>query len=230
MKSKKNILIVAAHPDDELLGCGGTVLKLKKVGYHVTSLILGEGATSRSNHQKSDVKKLRKDALKANQLIGIEKVHFADFTDNRFDSISLLKVIKLVEKYIARYSPEIIFTHHQHDLNIDHRITFQAVLTACRPVPGFKHPDIYSFEIPSSTDWNEIHQMNAFVPNVFVNIKDEIEKKMAALACYKTEMRPYPHSRSIEGIRILAQFRGIRVGLEYAEAFQLIRSLHLSIA
>jgi LmbE family N-acetylglucosaminyl deacetylase len=221
----KTILIIAAHPDDELLGCAGTVRKYIKRGYKTVSVILGEGMRSRGKITDSSLKKLKADACNANKKVGIDKVCFESLPDNQFDSVPLLKIIKIVEKYFAQYSPDIIFTHFAHDLNVDHRLTFQAVMTACRPQPGFKHPDIYSFEVPSSTDYNEIDIQNVFVPNTYIDINEEIDLKLSALALYKTEMKEYPHSRSIEGIKIMAQSRGAKVGLRFAEAFQLVRSV-----
>ncbi len=221
----KNVLIIAAHPDDELLGCAGTVHKLIKNGSKATSLILGEGMKSRGNIEESMLKGLRADTVMANKEIGITKVHFEQLPDNQFDSLPLLEVVKVVEKYVDEIKPDIIFTHFGGDLNIDHRMTFEAVLTACRPQPGFHHPEIYCFEVPSATDYHEIGQCNAFVPNVHVDIEDEINVKIKALAHYQTEMRPFPHSRSLEGIKILAQARGVRVGCAYVEAFVLVRKI-----
>ncbi|MBU0469185.1 MAG: PIG-L family deacetylase [Candidatus Omnitrophica bacterium] len=224
MKSK-NILIIAAHPDDELLGCAGTVNKFIKNKYEATSLILGEGLGARGKASAGKLKTLKDHSKKANKIIGVNHVLFENLPDNMFDSVPLLKITKIVEKHILKLSPDIIFTHFENDLNIDHRLTFSAVMTACRPQPGFKHPDIYSFEIPSSTDYGDFSLKNAFVPNTYFDIKDEIELKLSALKEYKTEMRDYPHTRSIEGINLLAKYRGLKVGLEFAEAFQLVRKV-----
>ncbi len=179
--------------------------------------------TSRGKVAQKAVNQLHRDALKANHLIGIKTVHFENLPDNQFDSVPLLEVVKRVEKYITQYKPDIVLTHFAGDLNIDHEITFKAVMTACRPQPQFKHPDIYTFEIPSSTDYGECLGSNHFVANVYVDVAQTIDLKIKALACYSSEMRPFPHSRSLEGIRTLALYRGIKVGLFFAEAFQLIR-------
>src|SRR6185503_7438626 len=221
----KTILIIAAHPDDELLGCAGTVCKYIEQGYKAVSVILGEGMTSRGESFRSKLKELQGHAQLANKTIGIKTVHFESFPDNQFDSRPLLEIIKVVEKYVAKYKPSIIFTHFDGDLNVDHYQTFQAVMTACRPQPGFDHPDIYCFEVPSSTDYNDIRQETAFVANVYEDISATIDLKIKALAHYKTEMRDYPHSRSLEAIRILAQYRGVKVGLKFAEAFKLVRKI-----
>lgn len=225
MNNKKTILIIAAHPDDELLGCAGTVHKYVQQGATAVSVILGEGLRARGKASGKQLTELKKHAVDANAKIGISKVYFESLPDNQFDSVPILKIIKIIEKYIGQYSPDVIFTHFSNDLNVDHQLTFKAVMTACRPQPGFKHPDIYCFEVSSSTDYALISVHNAFVPNVYVNIENEIDVKLAALAKYKTEMRSFPHTRSIAGVKILAQCRGVAVGLKFAEAFQLIRRI-----
>ena len=225
MKDKKIILIIAAHPDDELLGCAATVYKYVQQGATAVSVILGEGLRARGKASGKQLSELKKHAIDANAKIGVSKVHFDNLPDNQFDSVPILKIIKIIEKYIAKYSPDIVFTHFSNDLNVDHQLTFKAVITACRPQPGFKHPDIYCFEVPSSTDYALISMHSAFVPNVYINIENEIDIKLAALAKYKTEMRSFPHTRSIAGIKILSQYRGVAAGLKFAEAFQLIRRI-----
>lgn len=224
MKDKK-ILVIVAHPDDELLGCGGTLEKLTP-NNKVYVFILGGGITSRKvQDAKAQLQKLKENAINAQKILGIESCEFRDLPDNNFDKITLLEIIKTVGSYIDKINPDVIFTHHHSDLNIDHRLTFQAVLTHCRPQPNFKHPDIYCFEIPSSTDWQVLTGENMFKPNVFINISDTIEKKIEALKHYKSEMREYPHSRSLKSVKIMAQDWGRKVGKEYAEAFELIRSV-----
>ena len=225
MRKRKTVLIIAAHPDDELLGCAGTVRKYVEEGWEAVSLILGEGLRSRGKAGVSKIKELKRHALAANAQIGISEVCFEGLPDNSFDSIPLLTIIKKVEKYVARFSPDVIFTHFAKDLNIDHRLTFQAVMTACRPQPGVKHPEIYCFEVPSSTDYGQFSPDNAFSPNTFINIEKEIDLKLKALSNYTTEMRSAPHSRSLAGIKVLAQYRGAMAGLRYAEAFLLIRKI-----
>jgi len=224
----KKILIVAAHPDDEVLGCGGTVARLVKEGYEAYTLILGEGITSRDrsrNRKKrlQDIKKLKDQIYKANKILGIKKVFTFDFPDNRFDSVDFLDIVKTIEEIKNELKPEIIFTHSKSDLNIDHRITYQAVITATRPMKNETVKSIYAFEILSSTEWN---YPLSFSPNVYFNIEDTLDLKLQAMAEYKSELREYPHPRSLEGIKIKAKQRGMEVGFCYAEAFELIRRVY----
>lgn len=221
---KNNILIVAAHPDDEVLGVGGTILKHVKNGDEVNILILGDGESSRK--VGADISKREKQCQKVAGKLGVKKVYLERFPDNAFDSISLLEITKKVELIINRLKPHIIYTHHAYDLNIDHRLTFQAVLTACRPQPNFFVKKILTFEILSSTEWQIKDGNNIFCPNEYSNIGNFIDKKIEVLRIYKDELREYPHPRSIEGVKILAQYRGLEVGYRYAEAFRIVRLLN----
>lgn len=223
------ILCIAAHPDDEVLGCGGTMAKLSAQN-EIYSLILGEGITSRdeSEKQKNDeLKSLNENMLAANKILGIKQVFTENLPDNKFDTVPLLTIIKIIEKYITKIKPEIVYTHHKGDLNIDHRITFDAVLTACRPIENMPVKKILSFEIPSSTEWNSYSMINSFNPNVFEDISKTVDKKLDAMSAYKNEVRLNPHPRSLEKIKALAEIRGAASGLNYAEAFMLIRELRM---
>jgi len=148
----KKILIVAAHPDDEVLGCFGTVAKLIKEGYKAYTLILGEGKTSRDEkrvveNRKEEIDVLNSEIMNANNSIGIKKVFVESFPDNRFDSVDLLDIVKVVSKVKEEVQPDIIFTHYANDLNINHRITYQAVITATRPMENECVKELYSFEV-----------------------------------------------------------------------------------
>ncbi len=227
---KRKILIVAAHPDDEVLGCGATIAKLARQGHEAYTLILGEGKTSRQPDCKAaslrrEINGLKKETEKANGLLGVKKVFWSSFPDNRFDSVSLLDIVKEIEKIKERIRPEIIFTHHAGCLNIDHEITFRAVLTAARPTKSETVKDIYSFEVPSSTEWNSYSKETAFIPNVFSDVDDTIDIKIRAMAEYKSELREYPHPRSLQHIKEIAKVNGTKAGLEYSENFVLIRSV-----
>ena len=221
------VLVVAAHPDDEVLGCGGTIAKLSP-NVDIYTLILGEGITSRDisdEEKKEELKELKKQSEEANKILGVKKVFFENFPDNKFDTVPLLDIIKRIEDYISKIKPDIIYTHHYGDLNVDHRITFNAVLTACRPQENSIVKMIYTFEVLSSTEWNNQTQCNIFIPNTYIDILKTIDKKLEAMQCYKGEIRDYPHPRSLEGMKILAQKRGLEVGLKFAEAFCLLREI-----
>ncbi|MBA7694005.1 N-acetyl-alpha-D-glucosaminyl L-malate deacetylase 1 [subsurface metagenome] len=219
-----NVLVIAAHPDDEVLGCGGTIAKHVQSGDEVYCLILGEGVVAREGNQALIEKKvLKQSASKAAEVLGIKELVFKNFPDQRLDTVPLLEVIKSVEEVKQRIKPDIIYTHHQGDLNIDHQITFKAVLTACRPMKDETVREIYSFEVPSSTEWNSPDTHNYFMPNVFVDITGTFDKKIEALKAYQGEIRQYPHPRSTEALEIIAKRWGVSVGRELVEAFRLIR-------
>jgi LmbE family N-acetylglucosaminyl deacetylase len=196
----KKILIIASHPDDEVLGCFGTVARLIKEGYEAYTLILGEGKTSRDEqrvieNKKDEIAELNIEIQKANDIIGIKKVFIESFPDNRFDSVDLLDIVKIISKVKEEVQPDIIFTHFGNDLNIDHRITYQAVLTATRPMEDEYVKEIYSFEILSSTEWN---YPLSFSPDTFFDISDTIDLKIKAMKEYTSELCKYPHPRSLK--------------------------------
>ncbi len=222
----EKILVFAAHPDDELLGIGGTVRKLANEGKEVRAVILAEGITSRSEKRSdadaSELAELKKDAEKAAKIIGYKSIEFCGFPDNRMDSMDLLDIIKVISKYVEKYKPDTIFTHHHGDLNIDHRLTHEAVLTACRPTGDYCVKRIYTFEIPSSTEWNYSYA-EPFTPNVYYDVTDTINSKIEGMACYRSESTKYPHPRSSEALLSLGRYRGSNVNYDMAEAFMLIR-------
>ena len=219
MKNKK-ILVVAAHPDDEILGCGGTISKLKNENY-IEVMFMTNGVSSRGNDKKQ-IQRRRKACLNLFRYLSLPAPTICNFPDNQMDKIPLLKVIKKIEKKIKTYKPDTIITHYSHCLNIDHRITFDAVTTACRPVNGLSVKKILSFEIPSSTDWALFKGKN-FQPNYFVDISKHLKNKINLIKFYKEELRNYPHSRSIAAIKALASVRGVSCGVKYAEGFYLNR-------
>ena len=218
----KKILVVAAHPDDEVLGCGGTIARHASVGDTVSVLLLSEGATSREpTDAEGDVSALRRAAVEASRTLGAVEPRFCGFPDNRLDTVPLLDVIKAIEVVVDAIEPEIVYTHHQGDLNVDHRIAHQAVATACRPLPGASVNGIYAFEVVSSTEWQT--SMSSFRPNRWINIKPFLHRKLRALEAYSSEMRPFPHARSFEAVDALARVRGASAGLEAAECFMVVR-------
>ena len=223
-------LVIAAHPDDEVLGCGGSIAKWAKDGNEVHVLIMAEGATSRDKSRdrvahQNELSHLAQSAKKAGEILGVQCVALQDFPDNRMDSVDLLDVVKSVEEIIKKLQPEVVVTHHSGDLNIDHQITHQAVITACRPQPKQTVKRILSFEVPSATEWQSPGDRRPFVPNWFEDISVTLELKMKALEAYETEMREWPHTRSIKAVEHLARWRGASVGVEAAEAFMLVREI-----
>ena len=228
--SSNNVLVVAAHPDDEYLGCGGTLLRHVANGDHVHIMILAEGLTSRDQHRDIDLRKgelsdLHQSSQRAADLLGAESLKLCSFPDNRMDSIDLLDVVKCVEEQIELLNPSIIYTHHAGDVNIDHLITHKAVITAARSLPGSQVERLIFFETVSSTEWQMQNAKDAFYPNWFVQIDDFIGKKIDLLRCYESEMRESPHPRSYDGVECLARYRGQIVGVKYAEAFSLGRNI-----
>lgn len=221
----KRILIVSAHPDDEILGCGATILKHINDGDEVFSLVLGEGITARYENQfeadRQELQKLNESLKSVAKELGIQKYWHFGYPDNRFDSVSFLEIVKSVERVKNEICPSVIYTHFCNDLSIDHKITFNAVLTACRPVKDEPVKEIYSFETPSSTEWI-YGPKNSFTPNMFVNVDKTMDKKIKTLELYN-EMRKYPHPRSLESVRVFAKKNGIIIGCNYAEAFEIIR-------
>jgi LmbE family N-acetylglucosaminyl deacetylase len=224
---KKRALVVAAHPDDEVLGCGGSTARLVREGWEVFTLILGEGITSRERERKkkereTEITELKKRAFEANRILGVKEVFLLDFPDNRFDSVDLLSIVKAVEEVKKEVKPFAVFTHSKADLNVDHTLTYRAVLTATRPQPGETVKELYSFEVLSSTEWSFPH---LFRPSVYFDITMTLDIKKEAMKCYTSELRDPPHPRSLEGIEVKAKQRGMEVGLAYAEAFELVRSI-----
>ncbi len=224
----KKILVIAAHPDDELLGVGGTIRKLVNEGCEAHAVILAEGITSRSETRdeadKNELFELQKDAKAASIEVGYSSIDFCGLPDNRMDEKDLLDIIKIISKYVEKYKPDTIFTHHHGDLNIDHRLTCEAVLTACRPVGEYSVKRIYAFETPSSSEWN-YNYTEPFKPNVYFDVTDTLEAKVDGMACYRSESTVYPHPRSPEALRSLGKYRGSNVGVDMAEAFMLLREI-----
>jgi len=222
-----NVLIVAAHPDDEVLGCGGTCARLAREGHTVSIAILGEGITSRYERREDAdptlLQELHTRSRQVASVLGAKEVCLHGLPDNRFDTLPLLDVVKIVENLIDRLVPTVIYTHHGGDLNIDHAIVHRAVLTATRPVPGHPVRELYAFEVPSSTEWSFQRVEPSFRPNVFVSIADTLDVKLKALSHYQSEICAFPHPRSLEALRIIARRWGTVVGCEAAEAFEVLR-------
>ena len=221
---KKKILVIAAHPDDETLGCGGTIARLVK-NNHVADVVFlssGVGARKKTINSKNQEIKIRKSHAKsACNLLGFNKIKFYDLPDNSFETLPRLKINKIIEKEINVSKPEIIFTHFNNDLNLDHRIVAESTIVATRFYK--KKHSIFSFEVLSSTDLNLSANKSKFNPNYYVNIETTLNLKIEALKKYKHEIRKFPHPRSIDGIKILSNYRGMFSNCKNAEAFILLK-------
>ncbi|MGB2870024.1 MAG: PIG-L family deacetylase [Bacteroidota bacterium] len=232
MKPQRNvILVVASHPDDEVLGCGGAMAQCSERGDEVHVLILGEGLTSRQltrspRDVKTEMSRLHKQVASAARRLGAASAEVLKFPDNRFDSVDLLDLVHAVESKKREVKPTVVYTHHRGDLNVDHQRTFEATVTACRPMKGEVVREIYSFEVPSSTEWQVPTASTAFLPTRFMVLEERhIKAKVEAMELYSSERRAFPHPRSAEGLRTLAAWRGVTVGANYAECFEVVRQI-----
>jgi LmbE family N-acetylglucosaminyl deacetylase len=223
-------LVVAAHPDDEVLGCGGTIARLADQGRPVFIAIMGEGITSRYEQRDQtpdrELQSLKVKSHQAAKLLGAREIKFFDLPDNRLDSLPLLEVIKPIEQLISTLKPDTVYTHHGGDLNIDHTIVHRAVLTASRPLANQSVKTVYTFEIPSSTDWAFGKLSPVFQPNTFVDIDEYLNIKVQAMQIYDIESRKLPHPRSPAALKSAAHRWGSIAGMKAAEGFQLVRKLY----
>ena len=221
---KQKTLVIAAHPDDEILGCGGIIKKLStKEDFFV--VIMTGGADGRYSSDMEE--KLRQNAKDANSIIGTKELFFESFPNQKLETIPISDIVQNIEAYISKFKPHRVFTHFVNDLNKDHQILAEATFTATRPIVGQGVKEVYSYNVPSSTEWNMTDLTKMFVPNVFVDIKNEISSKIEAMKKYPSECRTYPHPRSPEALRVHANYWGLTVGLEYAEPFKLIRKMEI---
>jgi LmbE family N-acetylglucosaminyl deacetylase len=225
---RERVLVLAAHPDDETLGVGGTIVRHLNQGDAVRVVVLTDGVTSHHNVKEPQ----RQAARSAMLVLGVEDLHLEDLPDQRLDSLPLLEVIRVIEKHARDFEPTVVYTHHRGDSNQDHRVVFEASLVAFRPKPSSSVRRLMCYEVPSSTDWGPPFEDWAFLPNVFVDIRDQLDQKVVAFEQYssthRSEVMPYPHPRSLESVRLFAKARGSSVGFEAAEAFVLVRELRRS--
>jgi LmbE family N-acetylglucosaminyl deacetylase len=228
----KRLMVIVAHPDDEILGLGGTLHKIKsETKCEIKVVILGEGITSRTsnfkiNNNKNKLKTHQNNIIKAKKIIGYDYLKTYQLPDNQFDTIPLLSIIKIIEEEKKEFNPELVLTHHLGDVNIDHQLTFNAVNTAFRPQPGEEFKGVMTFETPSGTEWISQNDPRKFNPNFFVELKKtDIDKKIEAMESYEFEKRVFPHPRSPEALLNRSIYWGVGVGLNYVEPFQLIRYL-----
>lgn len=217
------VLVVAAHPDDEVLGAGGTLARHVHCGDQVHALLVADGATSRYETGMAEV--LAKCTRRSAQVLGFASVDQLSLPDQRLDTVPLLDVTREVEKVVDRVRPDVVYTHFPGDVNADHGVVARAAWTACRPyvLPGLRL--FAAFETPSSTEWAWPVQGSTFEPALFVDVASTLEEKLDAMSCYETELRDYPHPRSLRALRERAAYWGSRVGRQSAEAFQVLREV-----
>jgi len=218
-----NVLVIAAHPDDELLGLGGTVASHCAKGDHVRLAIMCEGVSQR--YAADWDQEVRKQAKKAAEILGVTDLVLGNLPDQRLETLPLCDVVKEIENQIAELGPDIIYTHFGGDINRDHKVLCEAVLVAARPYSAPAVKEILMFETPSSTEWGSPVLAAPFQPNVFVDISKYLQKKIDAFSCYSAEVRPYPHPRSSQGLAARARYWGSVINREAAEAFVSVRSI-----
>lgn len=222
--SKQKVLVVAAHPDDEVLGMGGTLLKHHNEGDTISVMFMSDGVTGRDFiydpvARSKEIQGRKEMAFQAGSLFGTQDITFLDLPNLRMDKEYLLELTKHIEKRVSEVEPDVVYTHFSSDTNVDHGVTHKACIVALRPVPGRKVASLRLFEICSSTEYSVLNSGNDFVPNLFVDITAFAEQKFDLIRCYDYEMREFPHPRSERSIKARDTFRGTSVGIESAEAF-----------
>lgn len=224
----KKILVIAAHPDDEVLGMGGTIAKLVKEGNEVNILIVTDGSSSQYR-DSSDLQKIiddkKKETLACAKVMGVKDVYYGNLPDMQLDTIPHIQINQVIESAIYQLKPDAVYTHFWGDVNLDHQNVYKSTLVAVRPVMGQVVKELYCYCVPSSTEWTPNKADTMFMPNVFVDIIDVVEQKYEAFSKYSTELRDYPHPRSIQYLRETDKAAGLRVGLLCAEQFVLLRKI-----
>ncbi len=218
----RNVLVVAAHPDDEVLGVGGTIPLIKRNGGNVTVLIVTDGSTTQYNNDKDMLLRKFNQAQEASRILGSDEIIQWDFPDMRLDTVEHYKLNQAFEFLIKKKGFDTVFTHNIDDINMDHQIIFKSVLVATRPTPGQTVKQLLSYYVSSSTEWGAYNERTVFCPNYYININETIEIKLEAMRVYDDELREYPHPRSIEAIRMRAAVYGCEVGFKYAEPFKIV--------
>jgi LmbE family N-acetylglucosaminyl deacetylase len=219
------VLVVVAHSDDESISMAGTIVKHIKKGDKVFVISMTDGVGARDDANLNKIKRRKNASVTASKVLGFEWGDCYNFSDNVMDSYPLIEIVKAVEKAKYKYRPTLVYTHSGADLNVDHRVVANSVLTAFRPQPNELCKELRLFEVASATDYGNSAITGSFSPNLFIDISNEWPSKVKALEAYMEEMREYPHSRSIQGIKNLANLRGNQVGYDFAEAFEVIRKL-----
>ena len=219
------ILVIAAHPDDEVYGMGGTMAKLSSQGNEIYTLIVTEGCSTQYRGNKEIIEKKKEEAIEANKILGVKEVMFGDLPDMKLDTLPHVSINRIIEEIIDKVKPDVVYTHHKGDVNKDHRMVYESTLVATRPTYLQCVKKLLCYQVPSSTEWNAPVVDEIFIPNAFEDIEMYYSLKEQAILTYKTEIREYPHPRSLKGLEISAARWGMVVGKKYAEAFELIRKV-----
>ena len=223
--SFRNVMVIAAHPDDEVLGVGGTIPLMKQVGARVTVVIVTDGSSTQYPNQDEVARRKKEHLRQANEVLGTDEVIELDLPDMRLDTLEHWELNQALENVLSQKSYDTVFVHHPGDVNMDHQAIFQSLLVAVRPLPGSTVKNVLTYEVNSSTEWGARSRERVFLPNLYVDIAGTIKQKLESLDRYADELRPYPHPRSSLATESRARTRGNEVGYEYAEAFSLVMGL-----
>lgn len=224
----KNVLVIAAHPDDEVLGMGGTIAKLVREGCVVDVLIVTDGSSSQysdSDHLAEIIEAKKLETRSCADVLGVRDIYYGGLPDMKLDCIPHIDINQAIEKVIDKIQPDTVFTHFWGDVNLDHQNVYKSTLVTVRPVLGQVVRELYCYRVPSSTEWTPNKADTMFIPNYFVDIEQYAEQKYKAFDCYSTELRDYPHPRSVQYLRETDKAAGLRVGMLAAEEFVMLRKL-----
>lgn len=219
----KKILVIAPHPDDEVLGCGGIIKKFSEIGHQVYILVVTRGTSKYYSEER--INNVRNEAKNAHKILGVQETLFLNYPAPELDTVSVSEISKSFSEIIQKLQINTIFLPHRGDIHHDHAIVFNAGIVASRPVGKYTVSEVYSYETLSETEWAPPFGDDAFIPNYFINVTEQFEYKLKAFECFKSQIRPFPNSRSLEAIESLAKYRGATVGFKRAEAFMLIRKI-----
>ena len=224
----RKILVIAAHPDDEVMGLGGTIARFSDEGVECHLLIVTDGSSAQyraSDHLQDIIDAKKEETKNCANVLGFKSIHYGELPDMRLDKTLHIQINQVIEKVIDEVRPDTVFTHFWGDVNRDHQEVYKSTLVVVRPVKGQVVKELYCYKVPSSTEWTPNKADTMFMPNYFVNIEKYAEQKYKAFSCYSTELREYPHPRSVQHLREIDTAAGLRVGLLAAEEFVMLRNL-----
>ena len=217
------VLVIATHPDDEVLGCGGVMARHTAVGDHVSLLVVTRGIPELFSTEF--IEQGRRELRQANELLGVTDIHFLDFPAPKLDTVPGYELATAINRKIQVLQPHTIYLPHHGDIHADHQAVYQATLVAARPIDGCPVRKLLCYETLSETEWASPVGDQAFIPTVFVDITDFLPLKLQAMACYRSQIKEFPHPRSLQTLEALARLRGATVGLPAAEAYKLVREV-----